>query len=67
MNRGLWKGLLIACGLMLAVLGASALEVEPGTPTYGAIQIAAVHLVVAMLIISGFLYFEWNPISNIFQ
>jgi hypothetical protein len=63
----MWKGLMIACFIMLGVLGLSAVSVEPGTPTYAVIQIAAAHLVVAILIVSAFLYFDWNPVSNIFR
>jgi len=67
MNRGFWKGLLIACVLMLAVLAVSAPFVERGSPTWGATLIAAVHLVVAILIIGAFLYFDWNPIQRLFE
>ncbi|WP_276256674.1 hypothetical protein [Halomontanus rarus] len=67
MNRGFYKGMLIACLLMMVALVASVPYTESGSPTYVAIQIAAVHLVVAMLVLGSFLHFDWNPIRRVFE
>ncbi|SNZ17066.1 hypothetical protein SAMN06269185_2875 [Natronoarchaeum philippinense] len=61
MNRNFWKGMLIACVLMLLLLAVSVPFLEPGSATFVVLQLAAIHLVVAMGMISALLYFEWDP------
>jgi len=61
MNRNFWKGMFIACVLMLVLLALSVPFLERGSATFVVLQLAAVHLVVAMGIISALLYFEWDP------
>lgn len=61
MNDGLWAGVLISAVLMLAFLGISYPFVEPGTATSVVLKLSAIHLVAAITIISGLLYFDWDP------
>ena len=67
MNRGSWKGMLISCVLLLFVLAVSVPFVESGTPAFAIIQLSAIHLVVAILLLGSFLYFNWDPIENLFR
>ena len=64
MNRGMWGGMLIACILMLLVLAGSYPFLEPSSPSFVALQIAAIHLVVAIVIIVTLLYFDWSPFES---
>lgn len=61
MLRVFWYGVLIMCSLMLLALAASYLAVEPGTSTYAIIHLSALNLVIVMLTIGAFLYFDWDP------
>lgn len=61
MNEGFWKGLFIVCILMLAILIGSVPFVDPGSATYIIIQLSAIHIFVAMAIISALLYLDWDP------
>jgi len=63
MNRSFWIGVEIACLMMLLLLAASYPVIEPGTETYVVWFLAAAHLIVAMTIIGGFIYFDWDPMS----
>jgi hypothetical protein len=61
MNRGVWKGLFIFCILMLVGLAGSLPFLERGSATYIVLQLAAIHIVVAMLLIGTLLYYDVHP------
>lgn len=61
MNRGLWKGIFIACILMMLILVVSLPFNDPGSATFIIIPLAAVHVLAAMAIIGAMLYFDWDP------
>lgn len=63
--RGFWLGLFLLCIVMLVVLVGSVPFLEPGSATFIIAQIAAIHLFVAMAILSGLIYFDWNPLRNL--
>lgn len=63
MNRNFWKGMMIACVLMLLLLALSVPFLDPESATFVVLQLAAIHLVVAMGIISAFLHFDWDPFT----
>jgi hypothetical protein len=65
MNRFFWIGIEIACGLLFAVLLVSFPVLERGTPTYVVWWLAAGHLALAMTIIGGFIYFDWDPVEAV--
>ena len=67
MNRGMWGGMLIACFLMLLVLAGAYPFLEPSSPSFVALQIAAIHLVVAIVIIATLLYFDWSPLDSLMK
>lgn len=66
MNRPLWIGVEIACGLMMLVLLASFPVLEKGSATYVVWFLAAGHLALAMSIIGAMIYFDWDPFRAIF-
>lgn len=61
MNRGLWKGVFIACILMMLILVVTIPLNDQGSATFIVIQLAAVHVIAAMAIIGAMLYFDWDP------
>lgn len=63
MYRNLWKGMILASVLMLLVLAVSVPFLKSGSATFVVLQLAAIHLVAAILILSSFLYFDWDPFT----
>lgn len=63
MYKNLWKGLIVGSAMMLLLLAASVPFLESGSATFVVLQLAAIHLVVAILILSSFIYFEWDPFT----
>lgn len=61
MNDWFWRGVFVVCILMLGVLAWSFLVVDEGSATYYVIQIAAVHVVAAMILITILLRIDWDP------
>lgn len=61
MNDWFWRGVLIVCVLMLAVLGWSYIVVEEGSATYYIIHFAAIHVVIAMILITILIRIDWDP------
>ena len=63
MYKNLWKGLILASAGMLLLLAVLVPYLESGSATFVILQLAAIHLVAAILILSSFLYFEWDPFT----
>lgn len=61
MNDWFWRGVLVVCVLMLLVLGWSYLVVDEGSATYYIIQFAAIHVVIAMVLITILIRIDWDP------
>lgn len=61
MNRNFLGGLFISCIVMLLVLAISVPFLSRDSATFVVLQLAAIHLVVAMGIIGSLLYFDWDP------
>jgi anti-sigma-K factor RskA len=61
MNDNVWRGMLIASGIMMLLLALSVPFVEQNSATFVVLVLAAVHLVAAMAILSALLYLDWNP------
>lgn len=61
MNPQFWKGILIFQFIMLLMLAASVPFNEPGTATYVIIQLAAIHVVAGIILVSILLYSDWDP------
>lgn len=63
MYENLWKGLIVGSAMMLLLLVGLVPYLESGSATFVVLQLAAIHLVAAILILSSFLYFEWDPFT----
>lgn len=63
MSTSPWSGVLLVCVVLLGVLGLSAPFVKQSSATFVIIQLGAIHLVAAILIIGSLIYFDWDPFS----
>lgn len=61
MNDNLWRGMLIASGIMLVILALSAQLIRRDSATFVVLVLAAVHLLAAMVTLSALLYLDWDP------
>lgn len=61
MNPQFWKGILIFQFIMLLVLVASLPFNDPGTSTYVITQLAAIHVIAGIVLVSFLLYTDWDP------
>lgn len=65
MNQMFWKGLLIFQIVLLLILGATYPVHEPGTPTYVITQLAAIHVIAGIVIVSLLIYVDWDPFESL--
>lgn len=65
MNKQFWKGILIVCVLMLLTLAASLTVIETDSATFVVLVLSVIHILAAMIIISSFIYFDWDPFESL--
>lgn len=65
MNPQFWKGILIFQVVLLLALAGTLPFNEPGTSTYVITQLAAIHIIAGMIIVSLLLWTDWDPFASL--
>lgn len=65
MNDMFWRGVLVFQIVLLLMLGAMYPVHDPGTPTYVITQLAALHVIAGIVIVSILLYVDWDPFESL--